>query len=419
MILGETHISNALSMGSYLPVDKGTLANWTDATIEDSVTKNMYYKTLDSALRSQKHWIQCTTHLLRKQHINSILHKKVKEVPVCVADNTGPEHLRTCIPVASGPEEGKEMVCYMYRWADRGLATAHHIEDPWGWQKYQAFDLSVQDITTSSFLTRLYRLYPDSTSTPSEDPGFPLLNTRTIAFGPGSQFVTDPGNPGMFSIPVCVSPYNWNGHTNGYSVLDDVNVNSAKKSLPCYCGPLGAETSAIWSALRLDVSGKRKEYLTHLCPRQIAAKMTNPLERYIAKCRLGIKKIGALHYEKKDHLCDVVLYELVKHGIQDIHQLTDQQVVVAMCKIKQGWHKRLDPKWTKKCGKFIKTPVSNMWDEAEAMSRTSAKDALNDLEKDRLEEVKAAVSHGMKAEKNGAGEGLWGNNVAGREFDED
>jgi hypothetical protein len=365
---GATHISNALIMGSYLPADRGSLHDWTDATVEDMLTKNMFFKTLNGALRSQKHFISCTPDLVRKvRNTNLIIDPFQVSVKTCVADNTGPDHLRQCIPATKSEPE---MACYMYRWADRGVAASHHVENPYGWEKYSSYDLTVQDIIQSSWLTRRSGLTSKNTA-------MQLFDTHTLAWGPTSEFVTDPSTPGMFSIPVCVTPYNWNGHTTGYSWGDDISLYSAKKSLPCYCGAMGNETQAVWSAMRLDVSGRRGEYLTMLCPRQITYKIKNPLERYVAKCRLGVKKVGKIHHQMKDHLCDVVIHELEKHGIEKIEDVTDEQTFVAMCKIKQGWSKI----FKSECWRWNHTPFSRVWDEAEVLRTEGAGKARGLLEK--------------------------------------
>jgi hypothetical protein len=365
---GATHISNALIMGSYLPADRGSLHDWTDATVEDMLTKNMFFRTLNGALQSQKHFISCTPDLVRKvRNTNLIIDPFQVSVKTCVADNTGPDHLRQCIPAtASEPE----MVCYMYRWADRGVAASHHVENPYGWEKYSSYDLTVQDIIQSSWLTRRAGLS-------SKDTAMQLFNVQTLAWGPTSAFVTDPSTPGMFRVPVCVSPYNWNGHTTGYSWTDDISLYSAKKSLPCYCGAMGNETQAVWSAMRLDISGRRGEYLTMLCPRQIAYKIKNPLERYVAKCRLGIKKVGKIHHQHTDHLCDVVIHELKQRGVEKIEDVTDEQTFVAMCKIKQGWSKI----FRSECWRWNHTPFSRVWDEAEILRKEGEGKAKGLLEK--------------------------------------
>lgn len=338
-------------MGSFLPADRGSLHQWTDSSIEDAMTKNMYFKTLNAAMRSQKHFISCTTDLLRKVSKHKIVDKQAVSVPACLADNTGPEHLRACIPVS--PTVRNETVCYLYRWVDRGMAPSHHVEEPWGWEQLQNFDASVEDIIKSSFLTHRHTYGGESDAFDS------LSSAPSLSWGPSAEFITDPTTPGMFSIPVCNTPYNWNGPTHGYSYNDDTNLWSSRKSLPCYCGSLGNETQMVWAAMRLDISGKRREYMTMLCPRQIDNKIKNPLERYVAKCRLGIKKKAGINFMKQDHLCDVLIDELEARGIEEIGQVSKEETEVLMCKVHQ--------KSGGKCSKYRDTPISEAWREAEEL----------------------------------------------------
>ncbi|KAF8539870.1 hypothetical protein BDD12DRAFT_909774 [Trichophaea hybrida] len=348
---GATHISNALAMGSFLPANRGSLHQWTDSSIEDAMTKNMYFKTLNAAMRSQKHFISCTPHLLKKVSKHKIVDKQAVSVPTCLADNTGPENLRACIPIS--PTIRNETVCYLYRWADRGMAPSHHVEEPWGWEQLQNFDASVEDIIISSFLTHRHTFAGEGDAFES------LFTAPTLSWGPTAEFITDPTTPGMFSIPVCNTPYNWNGPTHGYSYSDDTNLWSSRKSLPCYCGSLGNETQSVWAAMRLDISGKRREYMTMLCPRQIDNKIKNKLERYVAKCRLRIKKKGGINFMRQDHLCDVLIDELEARGIEEIGQVTKEQTKVLLCKVHQ--------KSGGVCGKYRNTPISEAWREAEEL----------------------------------------------------
>jgi hypothetical protein len=339
-------------MGSFLPADRGSLHAWTDSAVEDTLTRNMYYKTLNAALRSQKHYISCTPELLEKRDKNKLVDKHSKAVKTCLADNTGSEHLRACIPsLSAGPDSGPtpERVCYLYRWNDRGGAPAHHNEEPWGLGKLSDMEISTEDIIRSSVLANRHGF--------GSDQGLEVLrDTALLAWGPTAEFISDPSTPGMFSLPVCNTPYNWNGQTNGYTIHDDTNPWSARKSMPCYCGSLGNETQQVWSAMRLDISKMKGEYLRMLCPRQIGKKIKSPLERWIARCRLGIRKKGIVHLIGKELLCDVVISQLKKRGITEIGQLSEEESTGLICKIRQTAEA--------KCKRFRKTPIANVWQEA-------------------------------------------------------
>lgn len=349
-------------MGSFLPADSGALKQWTESTVEDALTKNMYFKTLNAVMKAQKHFISCTTDLQYKPHTNRLIDKKTRKVNACFSDNTGPENLRGCIP-ASPATNGKETVCYLYRWADRGIVISHHIEEPWGWQQLASFDAVPADIIKSSYLSRRYSL---------GDEQYDLLtDPASLARGPSAEFITDPTTPGMFSIPVCNTPYNWNGHTNGYSYWDDMNPWSARKSLPCYCGVLGNETQSVWSSMRLDVSEKRGEYLTMLCPRQISDKIENRLERWIAKCRLRVSKILLTHHQRFDHFCDIVIDEIEARGIISADEFYPELTHVIMCKARGSRNKT--------CKKYSHTPMDMAWLEAEALREKNRRKGSNGM----------------------------------------
>jgi predicted GH43/DUF377 family glycosyl hydrolase len=97
----------------------------------------------------------------------------------------------------------------------------------------------------------------------------------------------------------------------------------------------------------------------------------------VAKCRLGVKKVGKIYHQMKDHLCDVVIHELENHGVEKIEDVTDEQTFVAMCKIKQGWSKI----FKSECWRWNHTPFSRLWDEAEILRSESAGKATGLLQK--------------------------------------
>lgn len=71
------------------------------------------------------------------------------------------------------------------------------------------------------------------------------------------------------------------------------NPYCRKKNIPCNCGPWGRETKELWQESGLwDHPSSKSEYRQWLCPRQIDVRIKDTLERYVAYCRLDIRKSG-------------------------------------------------------------------------------------------------------------------------------
>lgn len=336
---------DAMAMGSFLPADRESLGKWTDSTVESALTKNLFLRTLNMSWKTQRIFIMCTGDFVNKKHPNTLKNDKGRKVAYSDHDNSGPQHLKAHV--------GDE-VCYMYRWNDRGFWPGHHVEDPYGWDTFRGepWNLKVSDIITSSVL---------ASRRPASDLEM-LASSSRLAIGPNAEFIADPTTPGMFNLPVCHTHWNWNGPTEGVSIFKtDLNAFSGHKIMPCYCGPLGADTKSIWEQLRLDTSGARRHYLLDSCPRQISAKIDNPLERYVAYCRLGIhRKLGVRKWGE-DKFCDVVIAELEKHGVKDVQSdMNDEQILGFLCKIERS---KVHPD----CWRFRKTPMDKVWEEAQAL----------------------------------------------------
>ncbi|KAI5818030.1 hypothetical protein BZA77DRAFT_365428 [Pyronema omphalodes] len=341
---GTSYLTNILGVGTFLPVDSSVLSQWTSATVEDTMTQNMYMKTLNAALRAQKHFISCTPDFRHKDR-RSTFSKPGVVAPNCYADNTGPANSKACI-------NGE--VCYFYRWSDRGLPNAHHVEDPVGLNRMASNALTIGDIIESSVKTADSNAAQDGEVALYDTSGF-----RTVMTGPTADHLTNSSTVGLFTVPVCHTPYNWNGPTDGYENSNDDDLYSSRKSLPCYCGPLGRDSASVWSAMRLESSTGLEEYQNFLCPRLIKAKIHNRLERNIARCRLGISHgWNGLGFQGKvpDHLCPLFLSEIDARGYTSIDQIPQKVQDILVCKIK---HDK-----SKGCKPYIKTPIADAWKEA-------------------------------------------------------
>lgn len=386
MAQSAEELTNLFAMGSFLPADRNALGKWTASTLESTLTKSLFLKTVNLAWKTQRVYITCTSHLISKPNTNTISLKSAAAENFCENDNTGPQNMKACI---------QNHVCYLYKWNDRGFPIAHHNEAPFGLETLRADPWNVvpRDIITSSFL---------SAQTGLSDLSL-LGNTSTLAYGPGPEFLTQPTTPGLFTIPICNTPKSWAGPVDGYNMFaSDANTHSAWKSLPCYCGALGADTRRIWEALHLDSASPaaRHEYIRHLCPRQINAKLKDPLERYIALCRLGVKRRSGLIRTGQDGLCEMVISVLEHRKIGSVEEIDVEVKKGLMCIVETR-------KWWRKaeCGKWWggRVKVADVWDvvaeERPARLIAEAEKAEKNAKKEEKNAAKKAEKERKNAEK--------------------
>ncbi|KAI5851429.1 hypothetical protein DFP73DRAFT_537127 [Morchella snyderi] len=343
---GSSELADILALGTYLPATDGVLGAWTASEVETTLTKNIFYKTLNMAINTQKIFISCTSEFRSPKGRSSIPFtspnpvKDFEVVKTCAEDTTGPQHSKACIDNVA--------VCYLYRWNDRGIIMTHTVEDPFGFNDLAAdpWNLKTADIISSSFWSHVMGLKDVQLAS----------NLSILNDGPTVQQAADPQTPGLFTVPICLSSYNWNSPTTKDGLLDDLNVNGPRKAIPCYCGNLGKDTTSVWQAMGITGTVATKEYVKTVCPAQIGVKMRDWLERYVAYCRLGIRK-GALGIVKtgKDGMCDLVIHELESKHIISTMDLEPEQSIAFKCKIK-GSKK-------KKCKPYAKTPISSVWDD--------------------------------------------------------
>jgi len=241
----------------------------------------------------------------------------------------------------------------------------HHNEEPFGLKELAGppWDINIQDIITSSFFSKIDKKGNAQLADNSAD----FINS-----GLGGNTVLNPSTAGVFTVPVCLAPKNWNTQTEGYWIGNDINPYASVKALPCYCGNLGEDTSQIWQETGLMSSGAQRTYTHTNCPNQFKKRLSDWLERYVAMCNMNIHKakVGKKIKSGKHPLCDLVKHELQRTGVQTITEL-DQEVRYAFeCKIKRK-------KKSKKCKKYYRSPISSVWDET--------KDAILDREEKELE----------------------------------
>lgn len=266
--------------------------------------------------------------------------KDYLSVDKCIHDDTGPQSRKACIA---------EAACYLYRWNDRGIIMTHTVEDPFGFETLAAepWKLEASDIITSSFYSHILGLKDVQIAS-----NLSVLNT-----GPTVEQAADPSVPGMFTLPVCLTTYNWNSRTNKEGLLDDLNWWSTRKVLPCHCGALGADTVNVWHAMGITGTAATQKYAKVFCPTQIHMRIKDWLERYVAYCRIGIRIGGVSKRVKagRDGLCELVINELESKGVASTLQLEPEHREAFKCKITESRKN--------KCKPYLQSPISSVWDE--------------------------------------------------------
>lgn len=292
---------------------------------------------INAALKSQKIYISCTQDLLHFKDKNS----RGVEVKECRLDNSGPQNLKACIG---------NVACYLYHWNDHPLIMGHHNEEPFGLKELAAppWEIDIKEIITSSFLSKIDKKANAQLGDSSAD----FINS-----GPSGKNALNPSAPGVFTVPVCLAPKNWNTQTKGYWIGNDINPYASIKALPCYCGSLGEDTSQIWKDVGFMDSKAQHTYTHTNCPNQFKKRLSDWLERYVAMCNMNIHKakVGGKIKSGKHALCDLVKDELRKAGVQTVTELDKEVRDALKCKIKR--------KKSKKCKKYYRAPISSVWDE--------------------------------------------------------
>lgn len=103
-----------------------------------------------------------------------------------------------------------------------------------------------------------------------------------------------------------------------FDITCDTNPYCRKKNLPCNCGPWGKDTQKLWKETGLWThKDARNEYKKQLCPRQIEEKIEDPLEKFVAYCRLEVRKTGLggiIKRTGKHPLCDAITEAIETQG---------------------------------------------------------------------------------------------------------
>lgn len=169
---------------------------------------------------------------------------------------------------------------------------------------------SPQDIIYSSVKTHL--------AGNLNEPFPPSVNLTNLESASSAADLWSARSTGTFSLPVCISTHNWMTPVEPvFDITCDMNPHCRKKYLPCNCGLWGRDTEQVWKETGLWThKDSRNEYKKLLCPRQIEEKIEDPLEKFVAYCRLGVRKTGLGGTIKRtgEHpLCGVIINSIEAH----------------------------------------------------------------------------------------------------------
>jgi hypothetical protein len=198
----------------------------------------------------------------------------------------------------------------------------------------------------------------------------PLLSTRTTSIAD----IADASVPGVFSVPICYSDYSWNTPLHivrkrrkwfeGACYADDPYCYEAVP--PCYCGPWGSQTKTVWDQIGFVEKYHRRDKGRReagLCANLIKKKIKNPLEAYVAYCRLGVRRVFSwtgsrvngmiVAHSGKDKYCDDIIGILERRGYGVPEEIEPEVKYALYCKI-LGDGRRC--KMYKKLWNELKTP---------------------------------------------------------------
>ncbi|RPB05719.1 hypothetical protein L873DRAFT_1797449 [Choiromyces venosus 120613-1] len=300
---GATSFSKLVGSGGYLPSTSEALSLWTGAEVEEKLTRNFMLKALDATLRSQEIWITCTKDFKTVKPRADSTSKAKYPTNMCQKDMSGPQDLKECV-------DGN--VCYMYKWQSRYLPyQRHNVEKLYGMDTLldAPYSLDPKDIIHSSVKTYLEQHNKDAAL-----PG--TLSLASFKDAASAEKIWDSRQAGLFTVPVCMSQYNFNTPLEPFNAFTcSLNPDCRQKTLPCNCGPYGSETKTVWKEAGLWDLPSAANYRQVLCSRQIAARITDDLEKYTAHCNVEVH--GQVLTWKKDGantMCGPIMEQLESVG---------------------------------------------------------------------------------------------------------
>ncbi|KAF8544749.1 hypothetical protein BDD12DRAFT_906255 [Trichophaea hybrida] len=358
-------IHELLGFGNLLGTDADKLVAYRDI-YPLLLARLIYHKVLNQALLSDQVYITCTVNSAERPHQFGVY----STGSACAKDHSGPQDLKACL-------EGGD-VCYMYRWKiPQRSGMISHNSKPEGICEWGAApsNINATDIILSSVNGALeglqdFRLRKDNT---------PLLSTKPTSIAD----IADASVPGVFSLPICYSDYSWNTPLHivrksrkwyqGACHRDDPYCYEAVP--PCYCGPWGSQTKAVWDSIGFIEKSHRRDRghrETGLCAKLIKKKIKDPLEAYVAYCRLGVRRVFSwtgsringmiVAQNGKDKYCDDIIGILERREYGSPEEIEPDVKYAIYCKILGDG---------RRCKMYKK-----MWNELTAPETTGAVESL-------------------------------------------
>ncbi|KAH0609857.1 uncharacterized protein H6S33_012403 [Morchella sextelata] len=318
---GSSIFSNFTMAGNFLPDRSGDAQLWRDIGAETGLTRGLMLKTLNAAINSQAVYITCSKDYRRTAtDYRPTVEKQKAGAANCKKDNSGPKDFKACV-------EG--YCCYIYKWNNRGWAPSWRNDKLFGADVIddEPWNVKITDIITSSVQAYIHGIR-EITPTYSLTAGiFRSLRSDNV----GSLW--DPTTPGMFTVPVCFSTHNWATVIDGYRFPInghiDAQPRNSVKNLPCNCGPWGKDTEQVWKEVglwNLDPNDRWfNDYTTSKCGYQIYDKIEDPLEKYVAYCRVKVGTTWNFRIRSAgEHWnCPMVLNAIKKLGYPDVMDMKE------------------------------------------------------------------------------------------------
>lgn len=308
-----------------------TLSNHFDAP-NRKITRGLMLKTLNAAINSQSVYITCSKDYRKtaKTWEPSVEDKSL--APTCRKDNSGPQDFKACV-------DG--YCCYLYKWNNRGWAPSWRNERIFGsdFLDEEPWNVNVTDIITSSV-----RSYTQGPRGKSPSVGLAVGVFDSLGNGHAVESLWDAATPGIFTIPVCFSTHNWATIIDGYRFpqngIFDTQPRNSIKNMPCNCGPWGKDTEKLWKEIGIwdtDIKDRKyfKDYTTGKCGYQIYDKIKDPVERYVAYCRVNVHTDlnDRIRYAGKHWQCNIIIAAIEQFGYSDVHEMDPYVYQAIYCKV--------------------------------------------------------------------------------------
>lgn len=289
-------------------------------------------KTLNVAINSQSVYITCSKDYRQTSKTWEPSVEDKVPAPTCKKDNSGPQDFKACV-------DG--YCCYLYKWNSRGWAPSWRNEKIFGSEVIdeEPWNVDVTDIIKSSVGSYTHDLRGKAPSTALATGIFNSLGKDHAV-----ESLWDAATPGIFTVPVCFSKYNWATVIDGYRFpqngIFDTQPRNSIKNMPCNCGPWGRDTKQLWKEVGIwDIDSKDrkyfKDYTAGKCGYQIYDKIKDPVERYVAYCRVNVHTDlnSKIRHAGKHWQCDIIIDAIERFGYPSVHEMDPEVYQAIYCKV--------------------------------------------------------------------------------------